>query len=256
MPDFLPRREGDLALWTGAFALKVGADPGWFAASAAEAAGYVGLQRSFAAAYRVSQNPSTRTPVAVREKDGLREELVGATRSLVGRARGPAGGDGGGVDGAGSAGGAGAGVSSAAEGADNVAVAAGGGGAGSTVPVGGAGRRGGAPSGDAAGGGGAGGDGVDGDGAERGDGGLVVGGERHAAAVLGQPVGETGVVGGRLRVVPRAVVQPDGAERAVERGGAGAGRGRDGGGDAGTRGGVGGAYRVWCTGSRSRGGVR
>ena len=87
MPDYLPRREGELAQWTGAFALKVGADPGWFAASAAEAAGYVALQRSFAAAYRVSQGPSTRTPVAVREKDGLRDELVRATRSLVGRAR-------------------------------------------------------------------------------------------------------------------------------------------------------------------------
>jgi hypothetical protein len=87
MPDFLPRREADLLQWSRNFDQKINAAPGDYALTAGQAADYRTLHDAFAEAFKLSQQASTRTPLALMAKDEAKAALLGFARVLAGVVR-------------------------------------------------------------------------------------------------------------------------------------------------------------------------
>jgi hypothetical protein len=82
--DFYPRREADVLSWTNNFREQIGAaPPGSLGLTDEQARHYSDTQTAFAAAYRAANDPGTRTPVAVRVKNGLLRTLEKETRQLA-----------------------------------------------------------------------------------------------------------------------------------------------------------------------------
>jgi hypothetical protein len=82
--DFYPRREADVLSWTNNFREQVVSSASSLGLSDEQARHYSDTQTAFAAAYRAANDPSTRTPVAVRVKNGLLRALEKETRQLAG----------------------------------------------------------------------------------------------------------------------------------------------------------------------------
>lgn len=84
MPDFFPRRDGDLAGWAQNFAARLAASPGDYGVSAQAAADFVAVQQAYAQWYTKSQQPSMRTAVSVRMKNQTRAAMKAKGRELAG----------------------------------------------------------------------------------------------------------------------------------------------------------------------------
>ena len=87
MPDFLPRREAEMLLWSRNFDQRINAAPGDYALTAGQAAEYRTLHEAFADAFKLSQQPGTRTPVVLSERDEAKAALVAFARVLAGVVR-------------------------------------------------------------------------------------------------------------------------------------------------------------------------
>jgi hypothetical protein len=94
MPDFLPRGQQGLMLWTQRFASVLDTDPAGFGVPPAEATAYVALQAAGALAFRRATDPGTRTTPAVAAKDAAVAELKRETRRLARLVRAHCGRDG------------------------------------------------------------------------------------------------------------------------------------------------------------------
>lgn len=83
MADYLPRRDGLLAEWTGCFVRSVSPpahDPTAFGLSASQVAELDAAQRAFAEALAILRDPERRTSPAVTRKDTARRRLVALIR--------------------------------------------------------------------------------------------------------------------------------------------------------------------------------
>lgn len=81
--DFLPVRDNGLKSWAYAFSKHLNSDPESFGVSAAQAASFGLLSDQFAAALKLTKEPSNNTVVTRRHKNGIRKELVQSARALA-----------------------------------------------------------------------------------------------------------------------------------------------------------------------------
>jgi len=81
--SYLPTREAELVTWAGNFASLTTAAPTDYGLTIEQAADYAAAQTAFTNAYDVANHPSTRTPMAIEEKDDLKAALIAITRDLV-----------------------------------------------------------------------------------------------------------------------------------------------------------------------------
>lgn len=87
MPDFLPRRDADLRVWSASFSKQLSQTPEAFGVSAQQAAGFAVLQQAYAHRYAVAMSPQTRTVVNIQAKDAARDAMVALARELAGVVR-------------------------------------------------------------------------------------------------------------------------------------------------------------------------
>ncbi|NBC10634.1 MAG: hypothetical protein GVY24_02735 [Planctomycetes bacterium] len=87
MPDFLPRREADLLVWSANFRAQINATPEAFGLTAADAADFDVAQHAFSEAYRAAIHPSTRTVPRVAAKNEARDAMMRLARELAGVVR-------------------------------------------------------------------------------------------------------------------------------------------------------------------------
>ena len=73
--SFLNRTDAELLAWSNSFSSQISATPTAFGISAPLAANYASLNASYASAYAVVQNPTTKTKVTVSAKDQARVNL-------------------------------------------------------------------------------------------------------------------------------------------------------------------------------------
>lgn len=81
--DYLPSRDGDLALWTANFAALSSASPGTYGLDAGQAATYAALNTDWQVKLAVSNDPSTRTGPTIAAKDAARIQVKQYTRQLA-----------------------------------------------------------------------------------------------------------------------------------------------------------------------------
>jgi hypothetical protein len=81
--DYLPHRQLDLLTWSSNFSAHLNSSPGNFGVAAAQAANYALKHQAFANAIQVIESPSTRTPVAITDKNIAKRELENAARELA-----------------------------------------------------------------------------------------------------------------------------------------------------------------------------
>ena len=83
MPDFLPRRDADLRLWTGRLGVSLAPQASRLGVTPEALARFTTAQTAFETAMNVLDAPETRTSPAVGRKETCRAELVAATRAVV-----------------------------------------------------------------------------------------------------------------------------------------------------------------------------
>ena len=85
MPDYVPRRDSELVLWSANFVKGIGGllDDEMFGEHVTSVQD---LQRAFAEAYSRAVDPQTRSPSSIVAKDTARAAMVRAIRSLKGQA--------------------------------------------------------------------------------------------------------------------------------------------------------------------------
>jgi len=84
--NFVPTREADLLAWSRNFDNLITATPTAYGLTAAQATAYTTLHTNFANALQLATEPSTRTPVAVRDKNIAKDALIdgpGGIRELA-----------------------------------------------------------------------------------------------------------------------------------------------------------------------------
>ena len=87
MPDYLPRRDADLAAWAGLLARRVAEEPGALGASAARAAALLAAERAYAQAYARTAVTTLRCVRDTLVKNEARAALRAEIRRVVGVAR-------------------------------------------------------------------------------------------------------------------------------------------------------------------------
>lgn len=77
-PSYIPAKDADFATWLDNFNTLLTAAPGTYGLTAADATAVDTVASAFATSYPISQDPATRTPVTVAQKDADRSaaELV------------------------------------------------------------------------------------------------------------------------------------------------------------------------------------
>jgi len=81
--DFLPRREADLRGWSCNFSEKINADPEAIGLTAAQAADYSAKHDAFITAYRLANEPCTRTRPSITAKNDALRAVRRAARQLA-----------------------------------------------------------------------------------------------------------------------------------------------------------------------------
>jgi hypothetical protein len=85
--DFFPDREADMIVWGQNFALRTSAEPEAYHLTPEIAADFAAAQQAFAEAYRVANEPGTRTRPAVTLKNDLRKAMERKARWLAATVR-------------------------------------------------------------------------------------------------------------------------------------------------------------------------
>lgn len=80
--DNIPTREADLLAWSRDMAQHLSATPDRFNMSAEWAQQYQSLHDDFAALYDKANDPSTRTPLVIAEKNGAKDALIAEARRI------------------------------------------------------------------------------------------------------------------------------------------------------------------------------
>ena len=94
MPDFLPRREGELLGWVSNFVRRAAADRAAIRLSNRGVAELVAAQGAYVAAAAVVASPRTRSPMNIAWRDEARAEVVRQVRAVARQARGLLGAEG------------------------------------------------------------------------------------------------------------------------------------------------------------------
>lgn len=81
--SYLPSREADLVTWSSNFSSVSQTYATECGLTVEQIAAYTNAQEEFAEAYQTAQHPSTRTPAAIEQKDGLKSALLLLTREFV-----------------------------------------------------------------------------------------------------------------------------------------------------------------------------
>ena len=87
MPDFLPRREGDLLGWVATFVRRAAADRAAIGLSERVVAELVAAEGAYAASSAVVASPRTRSPMNIAWRDEARAEVVRQVRAVARQAR-------------------------------------------------------------------------------------------------------------------------------------------------------------------------
>ena len=82
-PPYIPPADADFATWLANFDALLTANPTDFGLDAADAAVVAPVAATFAAAYPISQDPATRTPVTVAAKDAARASAEAVVRPFA-----------------------------------------------------------------------------------------------------------------------------------------------------------------------------
>lgn len=83
MSSYIPAKEAALLAFTSNLEAKLTAAPTDYGQTIESAAAYAAVQGAFATAYAVANDPATRTPLAIEDKDTKKKTMVEATRKLV-----------------------------------------------------------------------------------------------------------------------------------------------------------------------------
>lgn len=76
MADYLPAREAELDTWSRTFGLKITAAPTAYGLVAAQATAFAALNTAWHAAYLVTLDNATRTPMAIQAKNDAKDALI------------------------------------------------------------------------------------------------------------------------------------------------------------------------------------
>lgn len=87
MPDFVPRRDAELVIFSRGLAMGVAAAPEVYGIPPDTADQLLALQQEFEVAYQRSQNSRTRTLPAIIEKDVVRATMLALLRQVAATAR-------------------------------------------------------------------------------------------------------------------------------------------------------------------------
>jgi hypothetical protein len=85
MPDFIPSREDAFVIWATNFSQVITAGPVAVGLTAADATALSGLLSTFVSAKDLADDPATRTPVVLTNKDVAKASLMADIRSLAKR---------------------------------------------------------------------------------------------------------------------------------------------------------------------------
>lgn len=80
---YLPSRESQLVVWVNTFQSFLAASPETYGISVEQAAAYTAAHTAFVDAYQVANEPLTRSPANIEEKDDLKKALIKLTREYV-----------------------------------------------------------------------------------------------------------------------------------------------------------------------------
>jgi hypothetical protein len=81
--DYIPNEDGQALTWMQTFSAGITASPATYDLVAADATAIDAAVDAFAAAYAISSNPATRTPVAINTKDEKRAEAEAICRQYA-----------------------------------------------------------------------------------------------------------------------------------------------------------------------------
>ncbi|MGC4031865.1 MAG: hypothetical protein QM754_09065 [Tepidisphaeraceae bacterium] len=81
--DFFPHRDSELEQWIVAFDKALSIDPASYGVPADEAEGLSAAVERFTTAYATTMKPSTRTSIAILEKDNARGDMIRQLRVVV-----------------------------------------------------------------------------------------------------------------------------------------------------------------------------
>lgn len=80
---YLPSRESQLVIWSNNFEALVAANAVTYGLTVEQATAYTAAHTAFVDAYQVANDPLTRSPANIEEKDDLKKALISLTREYV-----------------------------------------------------------------------------------------------------------------------------------------------------------------------------